>query len=101
MLFRSDRKSTRLNSSHTIISYAVFCLKKKKESVSPDFITSRAASHLPPRVAVSATHAIAWRREGSGRWQVVLWPILSVFFFFKERAPPEIPLFSPPPPFPT
>src|SRR3954464_11888529 len=29
MLFRSDRKSTRLNSSHTIISYAVFCLKKK------------------------------------------------------------------------
>src|SRR5438034_4943123 len=26
-----DRKSTRLNSSHTVISYAVFCLKKKKE----------------------------------------------------------------------
>src|SRR5258708_14856271 len=30
---RRDRKSTRLNSSHQIISYAVFCLKKKKESV--------------------------------------------------------------------
>src|SRR2546429_5506488 len=28
----SDRKSTRLNSSHGYISYAVFCLKKKKES---------------------------------------------------------------------
>src|SRR5258708_15116571 len=27
----SDRKSTRLNSSHQIISYAVFCLKKKKQ----------------------------------------------------------------------
>src|SRR5260221_4974717 len=27
-----DRKSTRLNSSHTVISYAVFCLKKKKQS---------------------------------------------------------------------
>src|SRR5436190_22331360 len=26
---RKDRKSTRLNSSHTVISYAVFCLKKK------------------------------------------------------------------------
>src|SRR5438034_2617150 len=26
---REDRKSTRLNSSHTVISYAVFCLKKK------------------------------------------------------------------------
>src|SRR5438034_6331598 len=29
---RLDRKSTRLNSSHTVISYAVFCLKKKKKS---------------------------------------------------------------------
>src|SRR2546421_8494229 len=29
---RSDRKSTRLNSSHDQISYAVFCLKKKKNS---------------------------------------------------------------------
>src|SRR5690242_21229516 len=28
---REDRKSTRLNSSHMSISYAVFCLKKKKE----------------------------------------------------------------------
>src|SRR5438132_8757154 len=27
-----DRKSTRLNSSHTVISYAVFCLKKKKST---------------------------------------------------------------------
>src|SRR5438034_11470042 len=29
---RADRKSTRLNSSHTVISYAVFCLKKKKKN---------------------------------------------------------------------
>src|SRR3712207_7267801 len=29
--FTGDRKSTRLNSSHANISYAVFCLKKKKE----------------------------------------------------------------------
>src|SRR5207245_8876220 len=29
--FRTDRKSTRLNSSHGSISYAVFCLKKKKK----------------------------------------------------------------------
>src|SRR5260221_7963646 len=28
----TDRKSTRLNSSHTVISYAVFCLKKKKKN---------------------------------------------------------------------
>src|SRR5256885_6943883 len=29
-IIRRDRKSTRLNSSHLVISYAVFCLKKKK-----------------------------------------------------------------------
>src|SRR2546426_7636231 len=31
----SDRKSTRLNSSHLVISYAVFCLKKKKIATRP------------------------------------------------------------------
>src|SRR2546426_9124411 len=31
---RPDRKSTRLNSSHLVISYAVFCLKKKKKEIS-------------------------------------------------------------------
>src|SRR5256885_4369931 len=31
-LVAADRKSTRLNSSHLVISYAVFCLKKKKSS---------------------------------------------------------------------
>src|SRR5256885_2669419 len=31
---RSDRKSTRLNSSHLVISYAVFCLKKKNNKYS-------------------------------------------------------------------
>src|SRR2546426_8677819 len=30
-----DRKSTRLNSSHLVISYAVFCLKKKKSTLHP------------------------------------------------------------------
>src|SRR5207245_5440969 len=32
-IFTSDRKSTRLNSSHGSISYAVFCLKKKKKKI--------------------------------------------------------------------
>src|SRR2546426_7696592 len=31
----ADRKSTRLNSSHLVISYAVFCLKKKKKQTRP------------------------------------------------------------------
>src|SRR5258708_15238500 len=40
----TDRKSTRLNSSHQIISYAVFCLKKKKRqltSLGPQEVTTR------------------------------------------------------------
>src|SRR5258708_16622695 len=49
----TDRKSTRLNSSHQIISYAVFCLKKKKHTptlpFSPATLPSTAPSppHLP------------------------------------------------------
>src|SRR5437868_15516361 len=33
LCLRKDRKSTRLNSSHVSISYAVFCLKKKKKNL--------------------------------------------------------------------
>src|SRR2546426_9372268 len=33
LALRRDRKSTRLNSSHLVISYAVFCLKKKKHAM--------------------------------------------------------------------
>src|SRR5438874_6881417 len=42
----SDRKSTRLNSSHVEISYAVFCLKKKKEWRWPT--SSRSLAISPP-----------------------------------------------------
>src|SRR2546427_6092612 len=49
LVFRSagDRKSTRLNSSHSQISYAVFCLKKKKNSKRQDRPPRhRSAAHL-------------------------------------------------------
>src|SRR2546427_5285724 len=42
----TDRKSTRLNSSHSQISYAVFCLKKKKQPCTPPS-TSGEASWTP------------------------------------------------------
>src|SRR2546429_1191753 len=45
-----DRKSTRLNSSHGYISYAVFCLKKKKDT------SSVAPVPLPPTLSGSQTH---------------------------------------------
>src|SRR2546426_7707602 len=48
-----DRKSTRLNSSHLVISYAVFCLKKKKKTAdhihSHDRVTTQHHhTHVPP-----------------------------------------------------
>src|SRR5260221_8966587 len=46
---RRDRKSTRLNSSHTVISYAVFCLKKKKTTewaASMSYIQQQPIRHL-------------------------------------------------------
>src|SRR5690606_39990977 len=39
-LARKDRKSTRLNSSHVKISYAVFCLKKKNQKQRPDVLNT-------------------------------------------------------------
>src|SRR5258708_18546078 len=39
-----DRKSTRLNSSHQIISYAVFCLKKKKKKIIKNYRRQRTLS---------------------------------------------------------
>src|SRR5689334_23971403 len=45
---REDRKSTRLNSSHSSISYAVFCLKKKKRTRN-----HHAPSPHPPRRSAS------------------------------------------------
>src|SRR5256885_7301189 len=48
---RKDRKSTRLNSSHLVISYAVFCLKKKKKyqhSIMIKLVTAPTTSHPTP-----------------------------------------------------
>src|SRR2546421_7052766 len=42
----TDRKSTRLNSSHDQISYAVFCLKKKKKYFAPDLRSALHDHHL-------------------------------------------------------
>src|SRR5256885_12430013 len=41
-----DRKSTRLNSSHLVISYAVFCLKKKKNQLDVSFPRCRRLAEL-------------------------------------------------------
>src|ERR1022692_2879445 len=80
---RPDRKSTRLNSSHLVISYAVFCLKKKKKSrcrtvvISSVTLTKRPlqpqADAVPPEQPSCSFH---------GRWSVFSrLKFLFVFFF--------------------
>src|SRR6202522_4443784 len=88
--FRLDRKSTRLNSSHLRISYAVFCLKKKQNSP------------IEPRPArdTDATQPIQPRPPPHRRvWSVSLFPGVLIprfmfhiffFFFFNDTATPEI-----------
>src|SRR2546429_3704889 len=56
LVFAEDRKSTRLNSSHGYISYAVFCLKKKKTQ--KDFACHSRASpaHVPEPTRSTPAH---------------------------------------------
>src|SRR5438445_7856344 len=51
-----DRKSTRLNSSHANISYAVFCLKKKKKNTNVFIKNYNHALHLHTRVHAHLSH---------------------------------------------
>src|SRR3712207_8561296 len=50
-----DRKSTRLNSSHANISYAVFCLKKKQKQHTSCIIHHKLISHNPTTTITLAT----------------------------------------------
>src|SRR2546430_4505676 len=61
---RADRKSTRLNSSHSQISYAVFCLKKKKNTTnhiiphkfsSPHYCKTTISISAPRRITLPST----------------------------------------------
>src|ERR1022692_1933458 len=72
-VFLLDRKSTRLNSSHLVISYAVFCLKKKRNCTS--------SSRRSPRTRHCAACPAPTPRTSAFR---------TLFFFFNDTATPEI-----------
>src|ERR1022692_3934537 len=77
----SDRKSTRLNSSHLVISYAVFCLKKKKNEGSP------------LDLCIGTALLRSQRTDPSGR---TTRNSRSMIFFFKYWATAEIYPLPPP-----
>src|SRR5260364_84668 len=86
-----DRKSTRLNSSHQIISYAVFCLKKKKDRHSEkQWLAQRC-------IAVDgfnryARRTLPYRYRRVYRHGLLIFALLCVsfLFFFNDTATTEI-----------
>src|SRR6516162_2603623 len=87
---RPDRKSTRLNSSHLVISYAVFCLKKKKQP-HKRYIDQKKEELVHPRLAqrhlaaygFSCTHLVGGDRlAGLGHH--------GLLFFVNDTATTEI-----------
>src|SRR6202044_2375068 len=85
--FKPDRKSTRLNSSHVKISYAVFCLKKKNEDN-----TELSFMGLPPQDPWGGTErAFEFTRQVKRLHPPAeIMPSIYAFFFFNDTATTEI-----------
>src|ERR1022692_4190277 len=89
-----DRKSTRLNSSHLVISYAVFCLKKKKQKVSPTSAASnRSSPSLSPESAAACAVAVPAGTKKVSRASAAYKRSSPFFFFLMIRRPPRSTLF--------
>src|ERR1039457_5578902 len=94
----TDRKSARLNSSHLVISYAVFCLKKKNHdrgaNAPGDGLSigqaqrGRCERPSPAPVAAGAASDVAALASA----------VFLFFFFLKGGPPPTSPLLPPPAP---
>src|SRR3954464_6328811 len=91
----ADRKSTRLNSSHTIISYAVFCLKKKKTRCRP----AKRFTHTPYSVLRGSGQCPVPGSQVEGkrdqRYRTDDDAVPGEFFFFLMTGPPQNSPFSP------
>src|SRR5450432_3452275 len=90
----TDRKSTRLNSSHDQTSYAVFCLKKKKRTEKNAEIRKRIYLYRKRSVHKRCGITI---QQSILLLHILLFlafrPVLSVFFFLMIRRPPRSTLF--------
>src|SRR5260364_117789 len=94
MNITEDRKSTRLNSSHQIISYAVFCLKKKKHTSKFEFGPPSEKKNIKDHVEIDS-HFYIFSHLLSFSWSTptTLYFIFSLFFFLMIRRPPRSTLF--------
>src|SRR6266851_1705051 len=89
--FGRDRKSTRLNSSHITISYAVFCLKKKKQKKEVDFKQIEKSPVDAPRLRLIPLMLRCWGSEQQGVRYAPMWRAgEQCYFFFNDTATTEI-----------
>src|ERR1022692_3911186 len=86
-----DRKSTRLNSSHLVISYAVFCLKKKKKKTNTDTETQNNKRHTATSAEISPLVLSSLVRVPcSCLFYFLFFCFCFFFFFFNDTATTEI-----------
>src|ERR1022692_1736040 len=79
--FFFDRKSTRLNSSHLVISYAVFCLKKKKNTLDHRQAPRQQLARAGP-LAPELHHLSVFCVANASRGPTLLAAPISSFIFF-------------------
>src|SRR5216684_72883 len=87
-----DRKSTRLNSSHGYISYAVFCLKKKKQN-RPRQVGQRKGRGHPDALRRSEPRQVNLNRQPQIFRRHLEQSFCSLLFFLMIRRPPRSTLF--------
>src|SRR6201982_3339800 len=97
---RPDRKSTRLNSSHPSISYAVFCLKKNTRVFLAGHTRHHSLGTLPPASARAKPTPVAPCQEWRLRAPRVTGLSPSSVFFLSNPAPPGLRPLSLPAPLP-
>src|SRR5579859_3484633 len=88
-----DRKSTRLNSSHSQISYAVFCLKKKKKKKSTLTEPKKKKQDTIHNITLFSIIAMLYVASAFSFVRFDLFLYLFFFFFLMIRRPPRSTLF--------
>src|ERR1039457_5512596 len=89
----ADRKSTRLNSSHLVISYAVFCLKKKKQEADNEPGTKSTAPPSDRNAYLRRLSTVLHVARSAYDFTYLLIAGFFFFFFLMIRRPPRSTLF--------